>query len=120
VGFDYASYELGKRSADRLVRSLRRVLCGDESKHCSELAELAPYLVGIEDCDELDEALNLYFSWDGLAWAYEPRGRPPSHKKMLVKRVLCQAKLPLDERFLEELSRPGGPEPAGEEEVEGW
>ena len=113
MGFDYASYELGKRSADRLIRSLRRVLCGDESKHCSELAELAPYLMGVEYCDELDEALNLYFSWDGLAWAYAPLGRPPSHKKPLVKRALCRHGLPLDEEYLRTIGEsqvPGGGE----------
>jgi len=113
MSFNYTAYELGKRSAERLVRSLRRVLCGSEEEPCSELAELAPYLVGAEDCDDLDLALDLYFSWEGLRWAYEPRGRPPSHKKELVKRVLCRSGLPIDEEYLRTIGEsqvPGGGE----------
>ena len=116
MSFDVYSYRLGKRSAERLVRALRKALCGSEDESCGELPELAPYLMGSGDCLDLEAALDLYFSWEGLAWAYEPRGRPPDHKKELVKRILCRHGLPLDEEFLEALSRPGEPmEGTGEE-----
>ena len=119
VSFDYTSYRLGKRSADRLVRALRRVMCGDEKQPCDELTELAPYLMGVEDCDELDEMLDVYFAWESLRWAYTPRGRPPSVKKRMVKRALCREGLPVDEEFLRELAPPEHSEAEEiEEEVE--
>ncbi len=114
MGFNYTSYELGKRSANRLVHALRSVLCGDPDSPCSELAELAPYLAGASDCGDLEAALDLYFAWEGLRWAYEPRGRPPEQKRELVKHVLCRSGLPVDESFLRELSESGGLEDGGE------
>ena len=105
MSFDYQSYELGKSSAVQLVRSLRRVMCGDPESTCDELAELAPYLIGAEDCGELDEMLDVYFAWESLKWAYSPRGRPPSVKKKMIRRVLCRSGLPIDEEILRKLGQ---------------
>ena len=105
MGFNYRLYELGKRSADRLVRSLRQALCGDPGKPCNELSELAPYLIGAEDCEDLRITLDVFFSWESLKWAYSPQGRPPSAKKPLVYNVLCKHGLPIDEDFLDELAK---------------
>ena len=106
VSFDYTSYRLGKRSAERLVHALRRVMCGNEKQPCDELTELAPYLMGVENCDELEEMLDAYFAWESLRWAYSPRGRAASVKKRMVKRVLCKEGLPIDEEFLRQLAPP--------------
>jgi hypothetical protein len=103
MSFDYSSYELRKRSAQRLVEALKDIL-GERD----ELARLAPYIAGARDCDDLEAMLDVYFAWESLKWAYSPRGRPPSVKKELVKRVLCNTGLPVDEEFLRELSQPGG------------
>ena len=109
-------YELGKRSADRLVKSLRQALCGDPEKPCNELTELAPYLAGVEDCEELRITLDVFFAWEGLKWVFSPRGKPPRIKKRLVYNVLCRHGLPIDEDFLEELAKQSGLEEV--EEIE--
>ncbi len=108
MSFDYQSYELGKRSVDRLVRSLRQVMCGDPAKPCDELSELAPYLAGAQDCSSLEDMLDVYFAWESLRWAYRPRGRPPSVKKRLIREVLCRSGIPLDEEFLRKLAQESG------------
>ncbi len=105
MSFDYTSYELGKRSVERLVEALRMVMCGDTRKACDELAELAGFIAGARDCDSLDSMLDMYFAWESLKWAYSPRGRPPSVKKRLVREVLCNSGIPVDEEFLREIGR---------------
>jgi len=100
VSFDYSSYRLGKRSGDRLVERLRRVLGDDDA------AELAGILVGARDCGELEERLRPWFAWKSLAWAHSPRGPPPSVKMQLLLEAVCREGLPVDEEFLRELGPP--------------
>lgn len=103
----YDAYRWGKRSSEKLVRALRLALCGSEDKPCDVLSELAPFLQGASGCDELEVALDVYFAWHSLRWAYNPTGPPPSAKKHIVLRVLCREGLPVDEEFLGELAQPG-------------
>ena len=98
MSFDYHSYRLGKRSVDRLVERLRRVLGDDEA------AELAGILVGARECGELEERLRPWFAWKSLAWAYSPRGPPPSVKMQLLREAVCREGLPVDEELLQELT----------------
>ncbi len=107
MSFDVYSYRLGKRSVDRLVERLSRVL-GDEAT-----AELAGILAGARDCQDVEQRLDFYFAWQSLRWAYEPSGLPPSAKKEMLVAAICREGIPVDEEFLEALSRPG------EESVEG-
>ncbi|BBC20955.1 hypothetical protein [Aeropyrum globular virus 1] len=102
MSFDIQSYRLGKRSIDRLVERLGRIL-GDEVT-----AELAGLLVGARDCGEVEERLQGYFAWQGLRWAYSPRGLPPSEKMLLLMAVVCREGIPVDEDFLKEMSQPPG------------
>ena len=99
----FEAYRWGKRSSEKLVRALRLALCGSEDKPCDVLSELAPFLQGAGDCDELEEALDVYFAWHSLRWAYSPAGPPPSTKKRIVLRVLCREGIPLDEDVLREV-----------------
>ncbi len=108
MGFDVYSYRLGKRSVDRLVERLRRILGDDVT------AELAGILAGARDCDEVEMRLDGYFAWLGLRWAYEPSGLPPSQKKEILMAAICREGLPVDEEFLEALSSPGAEGEEGE------
>ena len=109
MSFDIQSYRLGKRSIDKLVERLGRIL-GDKVT-----AELAGLLVGARDCGEVEERLRGYFAWQSLKWAYSPSGLPPSEKMRLVMAVICREGIPVDEDFLKELSQP----PGMEQEVSG-
>ena len=100
MSFDYTSYELGKYSLDRIEERLARVL-GDE-----EAAKLAVLLIGARDCSDVEERLSGYFAWRSLAWAYSPKGLPPSEKKKIVLATICRGGVPLDEDFLRKLSQP--------------
>ncbi len=97
--FDYDSYRLGKRSVEKLVERLKRIL-GDD-----EVAELAGILVGARDCWELEERLRPWFAWKSLAWAYSPRGPPPSAKLQVLLEAVCREGLPVDEELLAELGK---------------
>ena len=68
MSFDIQSYRLGKRSVDKLVERLGRIL-GDR-----DTAELAGLLVGARGCGEVEERLRGYFAWQSLKWAYSPPG----------------------------------------------
>ncbi|MEB2836037.1 MAG: hypothetical protein GSR80_000049 [Desulfurococcales archaeon] len=104
----YDAYRWGKRSSERLVEALEDILCCPGDGKCRDtLAKAAPFLVGAEDCDELEVMLDVYFAWLSLRWAYRPCGEPPSTKKLIVKRMLCRGGLPLDEEFLRELATVG-------------
>ncbi len=109
MSFDIQSYRLGKRSVDKLVERLGRIL-GDEVT-----AELAGLLVGARDCRDIEERLGGYFAWQSLKWSYSPRGLPPSEKMRLVLAVVCREGIPVDEDFLRELSQPPGVEDSLEE-----
>ena len=56
----------------------------------SREADLIPLLAPVRDCDGLRESLEKWFGWKGLAWAYSPRGRPPSNVLSIVLDVLCR------------------------------
>ena len=113
MAFDYTSYRLGKRSVDRLVERLKKVLKDDEA------AELVGVLAGARDCDAVEERLRPWFAWKSLAWAYSPAGPPPSVKMQLVLEAICKEGVPLDEEFLRELAPPEHAAEGEEEEVEG-
>ena len=100
MSFDYVSYRLGKKSVDRLVERLRRIV-GDQ-----DVAELAGILVGSRDCGELEDRLRPWFAWKSLAWAYSPSGPPPSVKMQVLLEAVCREGLPVDEEFLRELAPP--------------
>ena len=50
-----------------------------------------------------------------MRWAYEPSGLPPDRKKEILMAAICREGLPVDEEFLEALSRPGVEESLGGE-----
>ena len=100
----YDVYRLGKRSVDRLVERLKRILRDEE------VAELAGILVGARDCAELEDRLRPWFAWKSLAWAYSPEGPPPSAKMQVLLEAVCREGLPLDEEFLREVATVGGEE----------
>ena len=109
----YRAYELGRKSAESLARTLEEILCcpGDreDREGCRDtLARLAPYLAGAQDCEALERALDLYLAWLSLRWAYRPCGEPPSTKKPLILQALCATQPPVPEDvFHEALGEPG-------------
>ena len=108
----YQAWRLGRESAERLKRDLEEILCcpGQSRRECNEiLARLAPYIAGAEDCEALEEALDPYFAWLGMRWAYEPCGPPPSTKKPLVLRALCSTRVPIPEELFKEVLGEEGP-----------
>ena len=101
----YQAYELGRKSSEELVSKLRDALCcpGREQECHDILAMLAPYLSGSDNCRELEEDIEDYFAWLGLRWAYAPCGPPPSTKKRLVLRALCNTKQPVPEELFKQV-----------------
>jgi len=107
LSLDALSYKLGKKTIDRLIKSMY-VFSADKP-----LSAISPYLTS-KDCGELKQAILLYFTHHTIKWIYEPAGALPSAKAMMIISALCGEGLPLDTQFLEELSE-REPE-AGEEE----
>ncbi len=102
----YQAYELGRRSAEQLVQTLEEVLCcpGSRGRDCYDvLAKLSPFLAGADDCDSLEYDLEPYFAWLSLRWAYRPCGPPPSSKKRLVLRALCNTRPPVPEELFKQV-----------------
>ncbi len=111
VSYDFArGYRWGKRSAEALKQALRRFL------ERGDVSELAPYLTAPRrgDCEELKESMAGLVAWEGLKWAYRPRGPPPSTRYSVLIEVLCREGVPSEEEILKALEEG---EYGGEEEL---
>ncbi|MEM3948250.1 MAG: hypothetical protein QXM76_01480 [Zestosphaera sp.] len=97
MSLDPLSYKLGKKTIDRLIKSMY-VFSADKP-----LSAISPYLTS-KNCVELKQAILLYFTHHTIKWIYEPAGALPSAKAMMIISALCGEGLPLDTQFLEELS----------------
>jgi len=97
LSLDALSYKLGKKTIDRLVKSVNE-FSGDKA-----LSAISPYLTRRE-CMELRNAVLQYFVHHSIKWIYEPKGPEPSTKALIVVTALCGEGLPLDTELLEELS----------------